>query len=382
MVIQQLASNPSSPVQGQIYYNTSDDNVYVYDGAGWVDLTVQSGGSGVDTANSPNANEIARFTDADTIEGLTYAETRTALGLVIGTDVMAYAANNATSSSTNTFTNKTFDANGSGNSITNIETADLAAAAFSTSTSLGTSDTVIPSQNAVKTYVDNSVQGLSWKTSVRVATTANGTLATAFENGDTVDGVTLATGNRILIKDQSSPAENGIYVVAASGAPTRATDADAGSELVNATVYVSEGTSNADTVWTCTTNATITLGSTSLVFAQVNGGTVAQATTTTQGKVELATTAETQARTDTDRAVTPSGLADTPRKYTSTIGDNSSTSIAVTHNLGTKDVISQVRQASDDAIVECDIVNTSTTQTTFTFAVAPASSAIKVVIVG
>lgn len=134
------------------------------------------------------------------------------------------------------------------------------------------SATRIPSQSAVKAYVDASLQGLAWKQAVRAATTANGTLATAFENGDTIDGVTLATGDRILIKNQSSGAENGIYVVAASGAPARASDADTGAELVNATVLVSEGTTNADTQWTCTTNATITVGSTSLAFAQVSGG--------------------------------------------------------------------------------------------------------------
>jgi hypothetical protein len=122
-------------------------------------------------------------------------------------------------------------------------------------------------------YVDSSVSaalnGLSWKQAVRAATTAAVTLATDLENGDSIDGVTLATGNRILVKNQAAPAENGIYVVAASGAPTRATDADSGAELVNASVYVSEGTTLADTQWTCTTNATITVGVTGLVFAQL-----------------------------------------------------------------------------------------------------------------
>lgn len=134
------------------------------------------------------------------------------------------------------------------------------------------SDTAVASQKATKTYVDGKVAGLSWKLPVRVATTTNGTLATAFENGDTVDGVTLVTGDRILIKDQSSGAENGIYVVAASGAATRATDADSGAELVNATVYVSEGATFADKQFTCTTNGPITVGSTSLTFGQLSTG--------------------------------------------------------------------------------------------------------------
>lgn len=117
-----------------------------------------------------------------------------------------------------------------------------------------------------------AVAGLSWKQAVRAATTVSGTMATDFENGDVIDGVTLATGNRILIKNQSSATENGIYIVAASGAPARSTDADSGSELVNASVYISEGTTLADTQWTCTTNAPITVGATSLTFVQLNTG--------------------------------------------------------------------------------------------------------------
>lgn len=133
-------------------------------------------------------------------------------------------------------------------------------------------DLVDLSSYASQSYVDAAIAGLSWKQAVRVATTAAGTLASSFENGDTVDGVTLATGDRILIKDQATGSENGIYIVAASGAPTRATDADSGAELVNASVYVSEGTTNADTQWTCTTNAPITVGSTSIAFAQLSSG--------------------------------------------------------------------------------------------------------------
>jgi hypothetical protein len=134
------------------------------------------------------------------------------------------------------------------------------------------SDTRIATQKATKTYVDAKVAGLSWKTYARAATTVAGTLATSFENGDTVDGVTLATGDRILVKNQASGAENGIYTVNASGAPTRATDADSSAELVDAAVYVAEGTTNADTQWVCTTNGPITVGSTSLTFTQFQAG--------------------------------------------------------------------------------------------------------------
>jgi hypothetical protein len=125
---------------------------------------------------------------------------------------------------------------------------------------------------ARKADVDAAVAGLSWKQAVRAATTAAGTLASSFENGDAIDGVTLATGDRILVKNQAAPAENGIYVVAASGAPTRATDADSAGEVLQASVYVQEGTANADTQWVGTANAPITLGTTALPFGQLASG--------------------------------------------------------------------------------------------------------------
>lgn len=105
------------------------------------------------------------------------------------------------------------------------------------------------------------------KDSVRAATTANITLSGA----QTIDSVSVVAGDRVLVKNQTSGAENGIYV-AAAGSWTRATDADT-SDKVTANMYtvVSEGSTNADTLWQLTTNDPITLGSTALVFAQISG---------------------------------------------------------------------------------------------------------------
>lgn len=111
-----------------------------------------------------------------------------------------------------------------------------------------------------------------------------------------------------------------------------------------------------------------------------NTGDEVDATTTVKGIVELATKAEADAKTDTTRAVTPSGLADFTRKHTSTIGG--STSIAVTHGLGTQWVTAQAFDASTNELVECDITLTSSTQTTFGFTSAPAANSIRVVITG
>ena len=125
---------------------------------------------------------------------------------------------------------------------------------------------------ATKTYVDAQLQGLDVKQSVRVATTANGTLSSAFANGQTVDGITLATNDRILIKDQSTGSENGIYTVNASGAPTRATDFDENSEVTGGTFFfVEEGTVNADNGFVMTNDGAITLGTTALTFTQFSG---------------------------------------------------------------------------------------------------------------
>ena len=126
---------------------------------------------------------------------------------------------------------------------------------------------------ANKSYVDTAISNLNSlfdaKGSVRVATTVSGTLASAFANGQTIDGVSLVTGNRILLKNQSTQAENGIYTVNVSGAPTRVTDMDVWAEVPGAFVAVEEGTANADTIWLCTANQGGTIDSTAITFQQI-----------------------------------------------------------------------------------------------------------------
>lgn len=129
-------------------------------------------------------------------------------------------------------------------------------------------DPVSAQDAATKNYVDGLAAGLDAKASVRAATTVAGTLVSSFENGDTIDGVTLATGNRILIKNQAAPAENGIYVVAASGAPTRATDMDSWLEVPGSFVFVEEGSTLAETGWVCTADSGGTLNTTSITWTQ------------------------------------------------------------------------------------------------------------------
>lgn len=116
--------------------------------------------------------------------------------------------------------------------------------------------------------LQNNQAGLSGKDAVRAATTANITLS----GTQTIDGVSLVAGDRVLVKNQTTATQNGIYNVA-TGAWTRSTDADANAELKSGTyVFVTEGTTNGDSGWMLSTDGTITVGTTNLLFVQFTGG--------------------------------------------------------------------------------------------------------------
>ena len=136
----------------------------------------------------------------------------------------------------------------------------------------GLADPTADADAANKGYVDGVAQGLDVKDSVVATTTANGTLSSAFANGQSIDGVTLQTGDRILIKNQSTASQNGIYNVQASGAPSRTTDMGTGSNAAGAFVFVEEGTTNAENGFTCTSDTgSAVVGTNNLVFAQFSG---------------------------------------------------------------------------------------------------------------
>lgn len=234
---------------------------------------------------------------------------------------------------------------------------------------------------ASKAYVDSLVEGLSWKDSVRVATQANINLSSP---GATIDGVTMVSGDRVLVRAQTTASQNGIYVWnGAAVALTRALDANTFAELEQAVVTVEEGTSAGSTFRQDQVNGTI---DTSNVNWAAFGTAAPSASTSAAGIVRLATQTEVNSGTDATIAVTPatlSGWAGRIRKFASNLGDGTNTSYAITHNLNSRDVVVRVFPNSgsyDD--VEVDVQRTDANTVTLIFAAAPAANAYRVVVIG
>ena len=174
-----------------------------------------------------------------------------------------------------------------------IATQNANSVALTGGTITGLGDPSASSEAATKNYVDNLVTGLRTRVIARVASTANVAIATALENGDVLDGVTLATGNRVLLKNQTTTSQNGLYTVVASGAASRDTEFDIISEIAGQLILISEGTTNADTMYLCTTDTSATLGSSAITYTQVfpsAGGTVTSVAVADSGSSEFTVT--------------------------------------------------------------------------------------------
>jgi hypothetical protein len=439
-VIQNLATAPASPLAGQVYYNTADNQLYIYNGTRW-EVAGNAVLSGL-LANRPAANSVDAgtiFYATDTFlfyysDGSTWTQTN-AFGTV--TAQTTYGASSGNGSATTyaradhthgtpalgTATpNAIAGVTGSAGTATTpskedhthafTPAADLSMAGFKL-TSLGTPSADTDAAN--KGYVDSVAQGLDTKASVVAATATAGTLATSFANGQVVDGVTLATTNRILIKNQADATENGIYTVNASGAPTRSTDMDNGTEFPGAYVFVEQGTVNADTGWVCTNNAPVTLGTTNIVWTQFSGAGTYTAnngvvlngsvfsfapesgkglqTSSNGAAIKLATTSGLNVASDlavgagngitvlTNTVAIDSAVV--VSKYNASIGDGSATSYTVTHNLGTRDVqVTIYDNTAPYAEVIADVQHTTTNTITLLFSVAPTSNQYRVVVQG
>ena len=130
---------------------------------------------------------------------------------------------------------------------------------------------------AATTYVDDAVAGLRTRIIAEAATTANIDLTADLQNGDTIDGVTLVTGDRVLVKDQSTASQNGLYTVVSSGTASRDTQFNTIDELSGQMIVVNQGTANDNKIFLCTTNNTASLGSDSITYNVItpsNVGTV------------------------------------------------------------------------------------------------------------
>jgi hypothetical protein len=234
---------------------------------------------------------------------------------------------------------------------------------------------------ATKSYVDAAVEGLAWKDNVRVAAQVNVTISGP---GATINEISMVLNDRVLLFNQTAPAENGIYIWnGAAVAMTRAPDASSFDELEQAVVTVDEGSSAAASFRQTAINGT--LGSTAIVWGSF-GTAASAATETLSGVAELATQAETDAGTDDLRIVTPFKLANhsgRKLKATAIIGDGSATSFNVDHNFGTREVLVSVCRNStpfDDVIA--DVTRPTTNRVTIGFAVAPASNSFVVTVIG
>ena len=479
--IQNLATDPSSPVTGQVYYNTASNELRVYNGTIWeavglngvtadaAEINILDGA----TLSTTELNYVDGVTSgiqgqldlkaplaSPTFTGAVVLPATTSIGDVSALEIsyvdgvtssIQTQINTKAPSSNPTFTGtvsldssivfegSTADANettltatdptvdrtitlpdASGTVIlTTNKVTDLTAptSAFSMNSNLITNvtDPVSAQDAATKNYVDSVAQGLDVKASVRVATTAAVTLSTDLENGDTLDGVTLATGDRVLVKHQANGSENGIYVVKTSGTPDRALDANSGADVTSGMfTFVEQGTVNGNSGWVLTTDNPITLGTTSLTFAQFSGAgtftssngvlltgtnfTFAPATTgglktdSSGGAIKLAT--NSGAATDANGFAIGAGngivvgtntiyvdTAVVARKYSTTLS-TSATSYTVTHNLGTLDVHVQVYEVATGEEVTVDNVRATTSTVTVGFASAPSANAYRVVVIG
>jgi len=241
-----LATNPTTGnFEGRMYFNTATFTLMVYANAAWkksVHSIASGGGAGIAEALTVSeSNGTVTLT-------LNVADTDSA-GLMPA--AMWQAITDATDAAT---ASKLVKRDSSGNA----KVADPTDAAHI----------------ATKGYVDAARQGLDVKASVRVATTGAVLLASGLEAGDVIDGVTLAEGDRVLVKNQGTASENGIYVAVASaaGAASRADDANTSAKITTGMfTFVSEGTVNGDNGFVLTTNDAITLGTTGLDFVQFSG---------------------------------------------------------------------------------------------------------------
>ena len=251
-----LGTDPSSGnFEGRLIYHTGEDVVKVWSGTAWRTLlasTAQTGGA----------------EDNGVVSGGTYA---TALTITESNGQTTVTPNLATASIAGLLTAADFTKLADA-------TADATASKLVIRDASGqakVADPTLAAHIATKGYVDAARQGLDVKQSVRVASTANVAITTGLEAGDLIDGVTLVAGDRVLLKNQTTTSQNGIYVAVASGTASRSSDAngtaDTGELKSGTFVFVEEGTVNFDSGFVISTDGTIAVGTDAITWTQFSG---------------------------------------------------------------------------------------------------------------
>jgi len=253
--LQQVPTDPTTDLfEGRLVYHTGEDVIKVYSGTAWRTLIASTGqtGGAANAVVSGGANSTA----------LTIAESN---------GQTTITPNLATSSIAGLLTAADFTKLGDA-------TADATASKLVIRDSSGQAkiaDPTLAAHIATKGYVDAARQGLDVKQSVRVASTANVAISTGLVAGQVIDGVTLVAGDRVLLKNQTTASQNGIYVASVSGAASRSSDAngtaDTGELKSGTFAFVEEGTVNFDSGFVVSTDGTIAVGTDAITWTQFSG---------------------------------------------------------------------------------------------------------------
>jgi hypothetical protein len=379
-----LAADPSGAglYTGRLWYNSTSDQLKYYAGATLGIIVIGAGVASLTVDNSSIENTGTAGAPSIRVKALGITDAMLAGAISNGklaTNPLARANHTGTQAAA---TISDFDTQVRTNRLDQMA-APTAAVPMNTQKITGMGDPTAAQDAATKAYVDAVVQGFAMKESVRAATTVAGTLATSFANGSTIDGVVLATGDRILIKDQAAAAENGIYTVNAAGAPTRATDFDSTTDVESGAVFVEQGTVNLNTLWLMISD-NVTVGTNQMLWNQIGGvGTITGGTGITMSGNQVNLTVPVTVANGGTGGIT-AAAAKTNLGFMTRFAVNSSASTVttVTHNLGTLDVTVCVYEVATGALVIADVVLTSINVVTVTFAVAATSGQYRIVVIG